>query len=404
MQPLEFGIGRRSALWNTSSGEKISELWSSSAYALDLIKDGSSLAAASEDGTVVIWDVDSGREELRFAWPSHPNPVCLDFSPNGTQLLLTGYFNNLFSDNPAGNYAASIWNPATGQLVRTLGRPYDSLLFGEFSPDGAQVLLGGSADFSNPRPVLELWDASDGTLVRSFPGLPTGVVDYVLDPHFSPEGDRVLGEVAGNVEEGLMWETATGALLGSLPSAGQAIHSACFSPDGQMVLRAVGSENGAVLRDAETGAQVRAFPHGHDTILARFSPNGERVLTRSFDDTRLWNTGSGEHLQTLHGRGPGQPFVLDSVAFSADGRFLFSAVNGAVAMYEVIPAPELTIAREPDGRIVLTWEDPSGSTARILERSIDLAPGDWTGVTVTTPGRYEMTNPDGTTFYRLREP
>jgi len=85
----------------------------------------------------------------------------------------------------------------------------------------------------------------------------------------------------------------------------------------------------------------------------RFSPDGEWVLTKSLWDLRIWNKATGAHLYTLHALTPHKPGDFNSVAFSPDGSSLFAAGNGAVAMWELVPVPEFTIAKETDGRIAL---------------------------------------------------
>ena len=78
--------------------------------------------------------------------------------------------------------------------------------------------------------------------------------------------------------------------------------------------------------------------------------------------------------------------------------------NNAVAMWELVPAPELTIAKGAEGHLVLTWQHPTSGSPFTLQQSGDLSAGDWADVTVTTPGRHEVAEPEGTVFYRLREP
>ena len=90
--------------------------------------------------------------------------------------------------------------------------------------------------------------------------------------------------------------------------------------------------------------------------------------------------------------------------FSPDATRVFGESNTAVAMWEIVSAPELTITRETDDRLVLTWQNPSDTTAYTLQQCPDLASSDWTDITVTTPGRHEITEPNNATFYRLREP
>jgi hypothetical protein len=73
-------------------------------------------------------------------------------------------------------------------------------------------------------------------------------------------------------------------------------------------------------------------------------------------------------------------------------------------MWELVPAPEPTIAKGAEGHLVLTWQNPTSGSPLALQQCGVLSTGDWTDLTVTEPGRHEITAPAGTMFYRLREP
>jgi len=391
------GMVREARLWNAGSGEKICDLGTGDFRALALSSDGTTLATAAAaidvvgTSTVTIWDLESGREQRRFTTP-HSELRCLEFSPNGTKLLAAGGFGTAVG--------ATIWDPITGDLLHHLVEPVGGVLFGymdgTFSPDDSQVLFGVAGGTG---PQLTLWDAETGTRIKAFTGLP----HYPIDVEFAPVGDRVVAAL--DWEGVLMWDVATGSLLQTfqIPQDGRA-SSACFSPDGQQVLVGLSASqpNETLLWDAKTGELLRTFPHDSpEHFLARFSPNGQWVLAGSCWERRILDISTGEHLYTMYASATHNAF---SDSFSPDGRNLFTVANGAVAMWELVPTPELTITMETDGRIVLAWQNPAGASPCALERCGDVSAGDWTDVTLTTPGRYEFTDPSGTTFYRLKEP
>jgi len=96
--------------------------------------------------------------------------------------------------------------------------------------------------------------------------------------------------------------------------------------------------------------------------------------------------------------------VLYPAFRSSDGRSLFAVANGAVAQWELVPGPEITLTKEGIGRIVLAWNDPPGASPYALQQCSNLSAGGWTDVTVTAPGRYELTEfAPGSMFYRLKE-
>ena len=108
-----------------------------------------------------------------------------------------------------------------------------------------------------------------------------------------------------------------------------AAFSAAFSPDGQRVVTVSGDETARVW-NAATG-QVLAKLEGHSDAVysAAFSPNGRRVVTGSEDHTaRVWNAASGQVIAKLEGHsGP-----VYSAAFSPDGRRIVTAGDDSIVL------------------------------------------------------------------------
>jgi WD40 repeat protein len=75
-----------------------------------------------------------------------------------------------------------LWDPASGQLLRTLEGHAKLIRAVAFSRDGARV-LSGSWD-----KTLKLWDVATGQLVRTFEGHADGVESVT----FSPDGALLL--------------------------------------------------------------------------------------------------------------------------------------------------------------------------------------------------------------------
>ena len=132
--------------------------------------DGRQVLSGSEDQTVKLWDVATGRLVRTFT--GHTQQVlCVAFSPDGRHVLSGSWDNSL-----------KLWNSATGQIVHTFEGHSRKILSAAFSNDGGYV-LSGSLD-----KTVKLWDARTGKLVRTFEGHTTGV-DSVA---FSPDGRHVL--------------------------------------------------------------------------------------------------------------------------------------------------------------------------------------------------------------------
>ena len=108
----------------------------------------------------------------------------------------------------------------------------------------------------------------------------------------------------------------------------KALFSAAFSPDGNRVVTA-SADNTARLWDAKTGAALATLSgHTAGVINAVFSPDGSRVVTASYDNTaRLWDAKTGAALATLSGHTD----VVNSAVFSPDGSRVVTASRDKTA-------------------------------------------------------------------------
>ena len=118
-----------------------------------------------------------------------------------------------------------------------------------------------------------------------------------------------------------LWD-ASGQPLATLKGHTAPVTSAVFSPDGQRILTA-SDDNTARLWDASGQPLATLKGHTFWVTSAVFSPDGQRILTASGDGTaRLWDA-SGQPLATFSG-------LITSAVFSPDGsRILTSGMSTA---------------------------------------------------------------------------
>jgi WD40 repeat protein/tetratricopeptide (TPR) repeat protein len=170
------------------------------------------------------------------------------------------------------------------------------------------------------------------------------------------------------------WQTEVPALKGIFPHQGMVL-AAAFSPDGQAVL--TGSYQEARLWSAATGQELTPpLRHQGWVTGVAFSPDGKALLTGSQDGTaRLWSAATGKELaRPLRHQG----WVV-AVAFSPDGKMVVSGSGdvskgtGEARLWSAATGKELTpplrhqswvnaVAFSPDSRTVLTG---GGTEARL---------------------------------------
>lgn len=155
---------------------------------------------------------------------------------------------------------------------------------------------------------------------------------------------------------------------------GNVVSSVAFSPDGNFVL--TGSYDGtARLWIKSTGHEIKRFEgHLESVTSVAFSPDGKMVITGGWDRTaRLWNIATGKEMRRFEGH-------LDwikSVSFSPDGHLVLTGgADNTARVWDLTTGLEIrrfsghsngieSCAFSPDGRFVLTGGNDG--TARLWD-------------------------------------
>ena len=245
--------------------------------------DGKLLASGSWDKSVKLWDVINGKV-LRTL--THAGPVeSVVFSPDGKTLASASYTGREPGERPA---SLTLWNVATGQIVRTFIGHNDIVSSVAFSPDG-KLLASGSWDKS-----VKLWDVSTGTLVHTL----NGHKDIVQIVAFSPDGKLLAasgGTVSGEDSSVKLWNVETEELICILTGHTESIEAIAFSLDGKM-LASGGLDKTVKLWDTATWKEKCSF-QGHVEWIKgiAFSPDGRTLASGSeVGMVKLWNVETGK--------------------------------------------------------------------------------------------------------------
>ncbi|KAL4816118.1 hypothetical protein BDW67DRAFT_191053 [Aspergillus spinulosporus] len=152
-----------------------------------------------------------------------------------------------------------------------------------------------------------------------------GHTSSILAVAFSPDGQTVAS--ASGTNNCLLprhWSAVTGAGTRTLQGHMGSVTAVAFSPDGHTVA-SVSSDTTIRLWDAATGAERRRFLRGRAGLLiaVAFSPDGRTVASASANRTiQLWDTAAGTKRDIHH-----LDVSVAALSFSADGYSLQSSSN-----------------------------------------------------------------------------
>ena len=263
------------------------------------------LASASDDGAVLIWNLDTREPSPLFG---HDGPVKSVAWSSNEQLISGGNDGNLI-----------LWNLESSELKQTLTGGNGLILNVAWDLNGNPI--SASSD------TITRWDLNSGEVGETLIGF-TGPVNSVA---FSPDGFTLASGGADGIVR--LWDTGTGGQIRTFSGHFAAVTSVAFSPDG-LTLASGSWDNTIILWDVQTGEQ-KGNPIAHDAPIfsVAFSPADGSLLAFGAQDTRviLWNlSAEGERLSF-----EGHESAVNAIAFSSNGAKLASgAEDGTVIIWD----------------------------------------------------------------------
>lgn len=264
-------------MWNPENGEKrnlkLDGLTSFTHFhAFAFSPDNRFLAGGEDNGTVWMWDAQTGKQIHQLV--GHTAPIkSVIFSPDG-RLLLSG----------SEDKSARVWDAETGKELQQFLGHTASVRGVAFSPDGKFVLTGSDDK------TARLWEISTVLNPSVQPGKEliqfVGHTAPVRAVAFSPDGRVVV--TGSDDQTARVWDAQTSKELRQLIGHTASVSQVAFSPDGQFVLTGSNDQT-ARLWNAQTGQIVREFSgHVSQLLFAGFADNGHSVVTGDIQAIYHW--------------------------------------------------------------------------------------------------------------------
>jgi WD40 repeat protein len=313
------------------------DLYTKEFNSIDFSVDGKKIIVASEDATVVMWNIENG--QLLRTFDGHTiSAVIARFSPNGKSIVSNNFDATLwdirtgimqtslkghkemvfnFQFSPNGNLIATvsfdgtakIWDAHTGHHLMSYIGHKDRVVSVEFSPDGNKIVT------SSWDKTAKVWDVRSGNLNHTL----TGHTNWVSYSQFFPDGKRLItASLDGTIK---LFDANTGVQIGEYSGFEEGVNLLKFSPDAEKIIVCAG--NTVQLRNAINGdVSFNLVGHNGWIAAAQFSPNGNKIVTSSSDRTaKIWDSVNGKLLNSLNGH----TGVVNSVQFSPNGKYIVTA-------------------------------------------------------------------------------
>ncbi|EJF58666.1 WD40 repeat-like protein, partial [Dichomitus squalens LYAD-421 SS1] len=368
-------------VWDAETGEVIHELscddW---VCGVAFSPDGRHIAAALNDWTVRIWDSTTGEAVCEPLQGHQWGVLCVAYSPDGRRIVSGDGFGHI-----------CIRSVDTLGIINQLFCGDSGVACIAFSPSSGHIASG-----LDDRTV-RVWDAVEGKAVgKPFKGH-TSRVNSVL---FSLDGLQI---VSGSSDSTIrIWDFGTQQTIRTISHPLlDGVLSLSLSPDGKRIVSGCGN-GGILIWDLETYGIGGGPLVGHSSTVCAvsFSPDGRHIVSGSSDATiRIWSAEEGASVESTRDASFSYPSkykparILDLrfgplLAYSPDGRRIVSGSDdGVIEMWDADTGNSIGVALKGQSSkdIVCVRFSPDGR--RLIVVSASKTPRVWDSTTLQPLGK-----------------
>ncbi|CAK8994058.1 Uncharacterized WD repeat-containing protein alr2800 [Durusdinium trenchii] len=270
--------------------------------------------------------------------------------------------------------SVSVWKwPLKQKLLEFRGHR-DMIYDAEMSPTGETI-----ATCSYDRQI-HVWDAQEGTLLRTISGHNGAVYDLA----YSPDGQYLVSASADDTCK--VWRVADGERLDTMGQPLKEQYTCQFSPDGRFIL-AGGADNRIrvwefISRDRPRINPLRfaRFAHEGPIVQLGLTADGQRLVSVAEDRTmKVWNFDDLTELKLFKQ----EPAVVTGLAVAGEGdQFIVGRLDGTWETYRL---PREQPSKNESPLVAETDPEqlpmpPAGKTQTVAEQEPNDAPEEATAV------------------------
>jgi WD40 repeat protein len=297
--------------WTTPGGPLVQsvEAHERPANAVIILRDGRRAVSASDDRTLKLWDLETGRA-LRTLTGHSDSVSGVAATPDGTRAVSASRDSTL-----------KVWDLTTGSELMTL-QGHAAAVTGVAETGAGRLAVSASQDRT-----VKVWDLETGRAISSL----EGHSDFVTCVAATADGKRAVSASLDNTL--IAWDLTTGRSLRTLKEHSASVTGVAVTLDGRRAISA-SLDRTVKVWDLQGGYLLRSLEgHADGVTGVAVTSDGRRAVSASLDKTvRVWDLETGAMLLTLTGHSD----RALSVAIAPDGeRAISSCADGTLKLWSL---------------------------------------------------------------------